>query len=188
MIFLVLGLLIFLGIHSTRIFALAWREEKISTMGENKWKSIYSIVSAISLVLIVYGYSQAWQTANVIYVPFEWGRSAAIVLMLIAFCLMPFNMRSSRLKKITHHPFLAAITLWCIAHLLANGDSASVVLFGFFLVWALFCWHAASKRKGELPPVAPLVQDLAAVGFGVVIWALFLFIAHEYLFGVAPIS
>lgn len=188
MLLLAIGLLIFLGIHSTRIFASNWREEKIAVIGEQKWKNLYSIVSLVSFVFIIYGYSVARSDADILYVPFDWGRHAALALMFFSFCLLPFNVRSSRLRKITHHPFMLAVVLWSIAHLLANGDGASVLMFGSFLIWALFCWRAASKRNASLPPVAPLVQDVVAVCVAIGLWALFLLFAHKWLFGVAPIS
>jgi len=188
MVWLILGLILFHGIHSLRMIAPDWRNAQYEAMGENKWKSVYSLVSIIALVILVYGYSQARLEAGFIYIPPQWGALVAIVLMAFAFILMTFNVRSSRFRKITKHPFLMAIILWSIAHLLANGDTASVLLFGTFLVWAIANYLFVSRRGDPLPPVAPLWQDLAAIIFGLILWVVFITFGHEWLFGVAPIA
>jgi uncharacterized membrane protein len=188
MIWLVFGLLLFHGLHSLRMFAPAWRDAKYAEFGEAKWKGIYSLFSLIALVLVIWGYSQARFNTSILYDPPAWGVHPAIALMLAAFVLMTFNMRSSRFRSVTHHPFLTAIILWSIAHLLVNGDTASVLLFGSFLVWAIANYHFVRKRGDGLPPVQPLVQDMAAIVFGIVLWAVFLWKAHEWLFGVSPIA
>ena len=188
MIWLLIGLFVFLGIHSVRMIAPDWREAKISTIGLGKWMCVYSLVSTASIVLIIWGYGKAWENNSVLYAPPDWGRHSAWMLMAMAFVLMTFNMRSSRLAPLIKHPFLLSVILWSVAHLLANGDVASVVLFGSFLVWALINRISVSKRGGTLPPVAPLFHDIAAVAVGLIIWALFIWKVHEWLFGVSPIA
>ncbi|MGB7286346.1 MAG: NnrU family protein [Salaquimonas sp.] len=188
MLWLVAGLIMFHGLHSVRMIAPDWREAQIASMGEGKWKGLYSLLSIVALVLLIYGYSVARQSFTLVYFPPTWGLHPALVLMLLAFVLMTFNMRSSRFRRIVHHPFLAAIVLWSVAHLLVNGDLASVLLFGSFLVWAICNWYVATNRKDPLPPVAPLFHDVAAIIFGIALWVLFIWGAHEWLFGVSPIA
>jgi len=188
MMLLVFGLIVFHALHSIRMVAPKWRAQRVKNMGENMWKGMYSLVTLAALVLIVFGYQQAKIDAVQIWSPPVWGRHLAIVLMLISFLLIPFNMRSSRLKSITHHPFLMAILLWSTAHLLANGDGPSVILFGSFFVWALWNWLNVRKRNGPLPQVPPLKQDLFATAIGIGMWLFFLVFAHKWLFGVSPIS
>ena len=187
MIWLIAGLLIFHGIHSLRMIAPGWRDAQVASMGEGKWKGLYSLVSLFALVLMIWGYSEARPYSDIVYVPPDWGRHLAWLIMLPAFILMTFNMRSSRLRALTHHPFLTAVILWSIAHLLANGDMASVLLFGSFLIWAVFTYRNAVLRNSDLPPVAPLAQDIGAIVAGILLWAVFMFWAHNWLFGVSPV-
>lgn len=187
MTWLIIGLILFHGLHSLRMIVPKWRDAKYAEMGESKWKGLYSLASLIALVMLIYGYSVARPDADIVYVRPDWGPTLAALLMLPAFILMTFNMRSSRLKFITHHPFLLAIILWSLAHLFANGDTASVLLFGSFIIWASFNFASVRKRTVALPPVKPILQDGLAIFGGIVLWAVFLFGLHEWLFGVAPI-
>lgn len=188
MYILIIGLVVFLGIHSIRIFAPTYRDVQIEKFGEKKWKGIYSLISLLSLIAIIWGYSLARPDAEIIYVRPDWGPIVTIILMFFAFCLQPFNLSSSRLHKITHHPFMLSVVLWCVAHLISNGDMASIVLFGSFLVWALVDWQSARSRNAPLPPIRPLKTDLVCVTIAIAIWFLFIFVAHEWLFGVPVIS
>ncbi len=187
MIWLIIGLVAFHGIHSLRMIAPGWRDARVAAMGEGPWKGAYSVVSLLSLLMIAWGYGQARPEADILYVTPSWGRHLAWMLMLPAFVLMTFNLRSSRFAGFTRHPFLTAIILWSIAHLLANGDWASVLLFGSFLVWAIIAYHNNVRRGGSLPTVAPLAQDMAAIVTGIVLWIVFFLWVHEFLFGVSPV-
>lgn len=187
MIILVLGLFLFLGIHSVRMVAPQWRDKMLAERGEKFWKAIYSIVSIVGFVLIFWGYGLARSETYFIYQLPNWSKHITILLMFIAFTLLPFNMRSGRLAPMIKHPFLLAVILWSVGHLISNGDIASIVLFGSFLIWALTNRLSVGKRGGGPMPTAPLIQDVAAVLIGWVLWALFLFKFHAWLFGVSPI-
>lgn len=188
MIWLIIGLAVFLGIHTVRMVAPGFRAERIAAMGEGPWKGVYSLVSAIGLGMIVYGFYQARPEAALVYTPPLWTRHVALLLMALSFILlMVFNLPSGRLKPIIVHPFLAAVMLWAIAHLFANGDMASLLLFGAFLIWAGLN-RLSVARRGEPAPVAgPLKYDAIAIVSGLVLWALFLWGLHQWLFGVSPI-
>ena len=186
MYLLILGLILFHGLHSIRMLAPEWRQARIDAMGEGPWKGIYSLATLLALVVIVFGYRSADPAS--LWAPPVWGRHLAILLILIAFVLMPFNLRSSRLAPITHHPFLLAMILWSGGHLLANGEARAVLLFGSFFVWAIWNLTQVRKRADPLPPRAPLWQDALAMMIGVAIWLLFLLIAHQWLFGVSPLA
>lgn len=190
MAIMILGLVLFLGIHCVRMVAPAWREARIAAMGDGPWKGIYSLVSVIGLVLIVYGYAYAQPLAPVLYVTPFWLVNVTALLMALSFiCLMVFNLRPGRLKPMLKHPFLVGVKLWAFAHLLVNGDLASVILFGSLLVWAV--WNRiAVKRRGEpVPEPGPIRNDIIAIVSGLVLWVLFVWKLHEWLFGVpVPIA
>lgn len=185
---LIIGLLGFHGLHSIRMVAPGFRQNMITKLGEGAWKGGYSLATLLFLVLIVMSFRNAQAQSDILWQLPTWGRHVAFLFMLGAFILIPFNMRSSRFRFITHHPFLLAIVLWSSAHLLVRSDTASVLLFGSFLVWALINWVSNKRRGGDMPPLAPLYIDLIAIAGGVIAWFLFFMFGHEFLFGVSPIG
>jgi uncharacterized membrane protein len=189
---LLLGLVLFLGIHSVRIVAQAWRQRRIDAMGLNGWKAAYSLVSAVGLALIVWGYGLARAEPVVLWVPPKGMAHAASLLTLVAFVLLaaayvPRNRIKSRLR----HPMVLGVKVWALAHLLSNGNLADVLLFGSFLVWAVLSFKAA-RRRDESAPVSGgsadgnLPNTLVTVGIGVIAWGVFAFWAHGVLIGVRP--
>jgi uncharacterized membrane protein len=189
MVPLILGLIVFLGIHSVRIVAPRWRDRQLAAMGEGRWKGIYSLVSAAGLVLLVWGYGEAWEVAPVLYEPPVWMKHIAAPLMFVAFVsLMTFVFPAGRLKPAFKHPFLLAVQIWAFAHLLANGDLASVILFGAFLAWALADRLAVAYRGEPAPQPGPVKWDILAVGSGAVLFVLFMWRLHLWLIGVPPLG
>jgi uncharacterized membrane protein len=188
MLLLIVGLVVFLGIHSVRIVAPEWREAQIGKLGDGRWKGLYSLVSLAGLVLLVWGYARAWPVAPVLYEPPVWIKHITAALMFAAMIsLMVFNLPAGRLKPLLKHPMLVAIKIWAFAHLLANGDLASLLLFGSFLAWAVFDRIAAGRRGDPVPAAGPLQWDIAAVAFGTLLYLLFVWKLHFWLFGVSPI-
>lgn len=191
MLVLILGLAIFLGIHSVRIVAPGWRERLIAARGDNAWKGIYSIISLVGLVLIVWGYAMARTDPVILYYPPVWMRHIALVLMMPVFVMLAAAYIPGRIKTALKHPMLAAVKLWALAHLLANGTLADVLLFGSFLAWAVADRISAKRRAVSagvpgLPP-AP-ANDLIAVVVGATLYVVFLLFLHEWLFGVSPLG
>ncbi len=191
MTLLIIGLLIFLGVHSVSIVAPGWRDAQIAQRGEGAWKGIYSVVSVIGLVLLVYGFGLARQAPIVLYAPSTMLRHLALLLMLPVFPLLLAGYFPGRLKAATKHPMLVAVKLWAVAHLLANGNAADVLLFGSFLVWAVADRIAVKRRPTpHVVPAAPpsAANDAIAILGGVAIYLIFLFWAHQKLIGVAPLG
>jgi uncharacterized membrane protein len=188
MTLLVIGLLVFLGSHSVRIFAEGWRTARIKSMGEQKWKLAYTIVSLAGFVLIVIGYGQARAAGIALYTPPPWGRAAASLLTLLAFVLLAASkVPGTRIKAAVGHPMVAGVKVWAFAHLLANGNLADVVLFGAFLAWAVPDYVAARKRDraaGTAYPVGPVSRDVIAVVVGLAAGAVFAMWLHGPLIGV----
>lgn len=190
MLVLILGLVLFLGMHSSRVFAEGARSRFVAQRGANAWKGLYSVVSLIGFVLIVQGWGLARQAPVVLWTPPTGMKHAASLLTLIAFVLLaaayvPRNGIKARL----HHPMVLAVKTWALAHLLANGQLAHVLLFGTFLLWAALSFRAARGRDraaGTVYAAGSVAGTVGAVVVGVGAWAVFAFWAHGALIGVRP--
>jgi uncharacterized membrane protein len=190
MTILIIGLLLFLGIHSSRIFAESAREKFIKQRGENAWKGIYTLISFVGLALIILGYSLARQAPTVLWNPPTATRHIAALLTLFAFILVASTyFKQSWMRVRFHHPMLLGVKVWALSHLLSNGTVADTLLFGGFLVWAVLCFITSKKRDRKLNtqfPAAKTSATIAPVISGVAIWALFAFWLHGLLIGVRP--
>jgi uncharacterized membrane protein len=190
MIVLVLGLVIFLGVHSVRIVADDWRGATLSRVGEGTWKGVYSLVSAVGLVLLIWGYGLTRTAPVELWSPPVWTRHAASLLTLVAFVLLAAAyVPGTRIKAAIGHPMVVGTKVWAFAHLLANGRLADVVLFGAFLAWAVALYAASRRRDRRLGVryvAGPASRDAIAVAVGVAAWAAFAFWLHAWLFGVRP--
>lgn len=186
---LVAGLILFLGLHSTRVFAEGWRTATIARIGEKPWKGIYSAVSIAGFALLVWGYSQARQQWP-LWDPPEFLEYVTLVLMLPALVLLvaAYWPRNS-LKAGVHHPMLLGVMLWAIAHLASNGNLADVLLFGSFLAWAVLVLRAARKRDRAARlryPRGTTAATLGCIVAGAALFAAFIMGLHEWLIGVPP--
>ena len=185
MIYLVLGLVLFLGVHSVSIASPAWRDARAAAMGEGAWKGLYALASIVGFVLLIYGYGLARQEPVVLYTPPAPLRHLAMLLMLPVFPLLLAAYLPGRIKRAAKHPMLLAVKLWALAHLLVNGNLADVLLFGGFLLWAA-ADRVSMKHRVQRPlpgaPTSPM-NDVIAVVAGLAIYALFVFWAHTALIG-----
>lgn len=192
MIFLVIGLLIFLGIHSASIFAAERRRGIIAAKGKMAWMFPYTVFSLIGLGLIIWGYGVARETPVIIYDTPLWTRHITLMLMLIASILFVMAPISGKIAKALKHPQLVAVKVWALAHLVSNGDLASIVLFGAFLAWAVIA-RISLKRRVALGLATnnaggPVSRDFAAIMVGLLIYVFMVLWAHAFLFGVSPIG
>lgn len=187
MTWLILGLVLFLGIHSVAIVAPGWRDAQLARMGEGPWKGIYSLISIAGFVLLVVGYGIARQSPVVLYQPPVWTRHLAMLLMLPVFPLLFAVYLPGRIKAAARHPMLAATKVWALAHLVANGTLADVLLFGGFLAWAVADRVSLKRRPARATPAAPArpLNDVIAVVGGLAVYAVFVMGAHAWLIGVA---
>lgn len=185
---LLIGLILFFGIHSVSIAAPAWRDRQVARLGELPWKGLYSLIAFAGLCLIVYGYSQARLTPVPLYNPPTGLRHAAWLLMLPVFVLLLAAYLPGRIKNAAKHPMLAATKLWALAHLLANGNLADVLLFGSFLAWAVADRISLKRRAPRAVPGAPAgrFNDAIAVVGGLGLYAAFMGGLHLGLIGVSP--
>lgn len=187
---LILGLLLFLGMHSARIVAEDWRSGFIARRGAAAWKGLYTVVSLLGFALIVWGYGQARQAPVVLWASPVWTRHLASLLVLVAMALLAAAyVPRNGLKARLHHPMVLGVKTWALAHLLANNTLADVLLFGGFLLWAVADYRAARQRdraQGLRYPEGQAAMTALTVGVGVAAWAQFAFAAHAWLFGVRP--
>ncbi len=190
MFLLIFGLVVFLGIHSTRIVADGWRGRVIARIGEGPWKLVYSLVSVASFVMVVWGFSVARQAPTLLWSPPLWSRHLAALLTVPAFVfLVAAYVPGNAIKATLKHPMVLGVKLWALAHLLANSTTADAVLFGGFLLWSVLCFRAARQRdrsNGVVQARGRLGPTLATVTVGLLAWAGFAFWAHGVLIGVRP--
>lgn len=189
---LLLGLVLFLGVHSIRIVADDWRQRQVARLGVQAWRGVYSLVSLAGLLLIVWGYGQARQNPVVLWTPVPGMAHLAALLTWVAFVfLAAAHVPGNALKRKLGHPMVLAVKLWALAHLLANHTLADLVLFGSFLLWAVLDFRSARHRPLETPavPVASGgLRTALVLVVGTVAWAAFAFWAHAAWIGVAPLS
>ncbi|WP_179405578.1 NnrU family protein [Burkholderia guangdongensis] len=190
MLVLILGLVIFLGVHSIRIFADDWRSAQIARYGERGWKGRYSIASGVGLVLIIWGYGLSRADAVQLWVPPIAARHLTGLLTAIAFVLIAAShVPNNRIKSIVGHPMLAGVMAWAVGHLLANGTLNALVLFGAFLVWSFVDFLAARARDqkaGVRYPAGGVRGNAVAIASGLAVWAVFALFLHRWLIGVQP--
>jgi uncharacterized membrane protein len=192
MLVLVAGLVVFLGVHSVSIVAPAWRTTTMARVGEKRWKGLYSLASGVGFALLIVGYGIARQAPVVVYTPPPALRHLALLLMLPVFPLLIAAYLPGRIKTLARHPMLLAVKLWAVAHLLANGTLADVLLFGGFLVWAVTDRVSVKRRtpiEAHAVPGAPArpANDAIVVVVGLAVYVLFLFWGHRWLIGVSPL-
>ena len=192
MVILILGLVIFLGVHSTRIVAEGWRSQTIQRIGARPWKGVYSIASIAGFGLIVWGFGLARQQPVQLWSPPPGMRHLAALLTLIALVLLAAAyVPGNSIKARVHHPMVLAVKIWALAHLLANGNLAHVLLFGSFLVWAVLNFSAARRRDrlaGTVYAPGKTPATITTLVVGAAAWALFAFLLHGLLMGVRPLG
>lgn len=190
--YLILGLVLFLGVHSVRIVADGWRTQMLQKAGEAAYKGVYTVLSLVGFGLIIWGFGVARETPVQLWAPPVALRHLAMLLTLVAFVFLaaayvPGNVIKARL----HHPMVLGVKAWALAHLLVNGNVAHVVLFGSFLAWAVVNFIAARKRdrlSGTTYAPGTARSTAVAVVVGVGAWVLFAFWLHGWLIGIRPIG
>jgi uncharacterized membrane protein len=184
---MIVGLVLFLGIH-----VLTTQRERrarlIASMGEGGYKGVYSLVSLVGLVLIVWGFAHYRAAEWVqVWTPPTALKHLNIALMLPAVILVAAAYIRGRIYKAVKHPMLAGVKLWAFGHLLANGDLGGIILFGSFLAWAVFDRISLKRRTdagGPPIPVGGWTNDLIAVAVGMVAYLALAFAFHPVVIGI----
>ncbi|MCA9506428.1 MAG: NnrU family protein [Spirochaetaceae bacterium] len=186
MSWLVLGLLLFLGIHSISIVNEPLRDRMVERLGPWPWKGVYSLPAAAGFVLLVVGYGLARQDPVVLYTPPTWLRHVALIVLLPALPLFVSTYFPGRIRRFVANPTLVATELWAGAHLLANGLLADVLLFGGFLVWAVADHLSLARRRPRAIPTLPErpANDAIAIALGLALYAAIVLGLHRLVIGV----
>lgn len=181
MSWLIAGMLLFVGLHMVPV-AAPLRQWLVRRLGLPRYRGLFSLVSAIALGLIVYGKANAPHIS--IYIPPHWGRQVVVYVMPLASVLLIAPYLPGFLRRVTRHPMLLGLGLWAASHLFANGDLASVTLFGGFLAFALVDLWSQARRPAATVRAAFIWADGAALAAGIGAYVAMLYL-HPYLFGVS---
>ncbi|MGH8189962.1 MAG: NnrU family protein [Rhodanobacteraceae bacterium] len=189
---LIIGLIIFLSVHSVRIFADDWRAQQIEHFGLKRWKGLYSLVSIVGFVLLIWGFGLARQHPVVLYTPPAFLRHLNALFTLVAFVLVAAAYAPrNHLQAAIGHPMLAGVKVWAVGHLLATGMLHDVVLFGAFLLWAIVNFAASrrrDRRAGTTYAPGAMTGDAVTIVVGVAVWIAFALWLHILLIGVDPLA
>jgi uncharacterized membrane protein len=193
MLVMVIGLVVFFAIHLVPSNA-ELKNGLIARFGEGGYKAIFAIAALIGLTLIALGFYklQLHPGKNpILWDPPTWTRHLALALMLPSMIALVAAYVPSHIHVMLKHPMLVAIKIWALAHLLANGDLASLVLFGSFLAFAVYD-RISVKKRGDLGPLGkgsgPWINDVIVVVLGVALYALIVLYLHELVIGVSPMA
>ena len=190
MVYLIFGLVLFLGVHSVRIFADGWRTQTIGRVGEKAFKGAYAALSLLGFVLIIWGFGMAREVPTVLWTPPHGMRHGAALFNVLAFVLlMAAYVPRNGIKARVHHPMVLAVKTWAFAHLISNGNLAHVVLFGAFLAWAVLDFISArrgDRAQGIQYPAGKASATLLTVLLGVLVSGVFAMWLHGLLIGIKP--
>jgi uncharacterized membrane protein len=186
MVWLVLGVLVWSVVHASRSGAPALRARLVARLGADPYRGLFSLVILSSVALMVVGWRAT--TPRLLYAPPLWGHGAALALMFVALVLFAASGLPTNIKRAIRHPQLTGVALWSLAHLLANGDSRSLVLFSVLGIWALLEMVLINRREGawQRPLPLPLSAEVKPLLGGLVAYVILLLV-HPYLFGVAAL-
>jgi uncharacterized membrane protein len=188
MTLLIVGIVVMLGIHLVPAFP-ALRERLVGRLGKNGYRLLFSVVSTLGLALLIWGFARA--PVIQVWSPPGWTRYVAMVLMVPVFILLVAAYVPGQIKAKVKHPFVDAISTWALAHLIANGDLASIILFGSFLAYSVFDRIALKRRPATglvtVPETGPARNDLIAVVAGLIFYVVFLIWLHPLLIGTSPL-
>ena len=206
---LILGLILFLGAHSVRIWADGWRNQTIEAYGEKAFKGVYALVSILGFYLLVVGYGEARLQTVALWNPPIFIKHISMLLMLLSSILLVATyIPRNHFKMRLGHPMVLSVKVWALSHLLANGNLADLVLFGSFLIWAVLNFRSARARdralllnlnvteeaagesiaESESAHQPKLLSTIITLVGGIAIWALITFVLHAKIVGVSPMG
>jgi uncharacterized membrane protein len=179
--YLYIGIFLFFGAHFLPI-ASPLKGALVVRLGAKGYRGLFALISAIGLGLMIWGKVKAGHSA--LYQPPQWGMSVAYILTIPALILLASAHMKGRIRKFARHPMLLGVLLWSVGHLLANGDQASVWLFGSFALYSALAMMLAGKGNDANNYTIKPAHDLMALGGGVGLALVLIFFAHQFLFGV----
>lgn len=190
MLYLILGLILFLGIHSLRIFADDWRTRRVAALGAGVWKVIFALISIAGIALIAHGFGIARLNPVPLWQGAKWARDVAGLFTLVAFVLIvAAYVPNSRIRGMFGHPMVIGVKVWALGHLLANGNLNDLILFGAILAWAVIDYRSLRQRDraaGTARDAGSWANDIITIPVAIVAWYVFALYMHRILIGVAP--
>ena len=185
MIWLISGVLLWSLAHFFPTRFVTFRARLIDRVGENPYKGLFSLAIVVSVVLMVYGWKNS--VAQPVYYLGDWTLKATALLTGLGFVFFLGSSMPNNLRRRVRHPQLIGVCLWAVAHLLSNGDSRSLVLFGGMLAWAIAQVQFSNRRDGawEKPPAVARKADVKLLVSALIAYAVMVF-AHPWLFNVSP--
>ena len=180
---MIAGLLVWFIVHLMPSAAPALRQKMVGNLGENRYKAVAAVLLLASVALIVFGWRDS--VASHLYQLPGFTRHLGMLLVLIAFILFGASNYATRIKQYVRHPQLTGVSVWAFAHLMMNGDSRSVVLFGSMLFWAVLSIVLINRRDGEWvkPEVPSWAREFRGLAISLVVFVVFLFL-HRWITGV----
>ena len=188
MVWLITGLVLFLGAHSVRIFADGWRTALIARLGEGPWKGLYTLVAGAGFGLIIYGYGQARGTAPLYALPPHLTHVTFALVWLGFIFLVAANWPANHIKAAVRDPMVAGVGLWALGHLLVTATPAALALFGGFLAWAVVEFISLRLRGSPAGSPPKAINTVLVVITGTILGAVFVHVLHVWLIGVSPLA
>jgi len=185
---MIIGLILFLGVHSISILNDPWRERMVIKWGKWSWKGLYSLVSIIGFALIIKGYGVARFDTTFLYLSAPWLKHLTMLLLIPVFPLLLATYLPGKISSFVKHPMLLTTILWALSHLLVTGRLSDVLLFGSFFLWSVLDLASMRQRAQRPLPGAPESKsnDLIALIGGLILYAAFVISLHGVLIG-APL-
>ncbi len=189
---MVIGLILFLGMHSVRIYADSWRELQINKRGVIVWQAFYALISLLGFIFIIWGYVEARAETQMLWHPPIWTKYIAALFILLGFILIvAADFKGTKIKAKIGHPMILGVKFWAVGHLITNGSLVDVILFTSFLLWAILDFRAARQRDkvaGVNYEFLGYQRDIIAITIGLVVAIVFVLYLHGMLIGVTPFA
>ncbi len=185
------GVMLFGGVHLFSLFLPGARDRLKARIGEKAYKGLYSVVSLVGVVLLAMAYlarRSGPSSLDLVYEPYYGARHLMMLLVLAGFILIFSNQSKGYISKLTHNPFSLGVVLWSFGHLLVNGETAVVVIFGLFLVLSVLD-IVLSEMRGKRPTHQPNWRhDVRSLVVGVVLFFVFALVFHPYVLNIPVIT
>jgi uncharacterized membrane protein len=184
-LYLIAGLVLFLGVHSISIVSYRWRDAMVQRVGAGAWRATFAVVSLAGLAVIAYGFGRARENPVVLYVAPVWVRDTMIMVMPFVFPVAFAAYLPGLISTVLKHPLLVAAKLWATLHLLVNGGLHDVVLFGSILAWAVAVRISLKRRPARPIRMAPPWKwnDALAIALGFAVYVALVAGGHQWITG-----
>lgn len=183
---LVAGVLLWAVGHLMPSFAPGFRQSLIDKLGAGPYRGVFALMIVASVLLIVFGWRSTPE--EYLYVLPVWSRQLGFVLMFVSVFLLGAAHGKSIVKRFVRHPMLMGVLVWSVSHLLTNGTTRALILFGALGIWALIEMPLLNARNRDWtrPDATPLTAELKGVVISAIVFTVLIWI-HPYFAGVSPL-